>query len=83
MVDLSLLKGSFSVLVKTLDSKHVVKEAALTVKKKLPAVVLPYLGSISLQTRAKLRRSLKNIRNCCKWQVVFQNKTRLRNVFQF
>ena len=46
-------------------------------------LVLPYLGSISLQTRTKLKKSLKNILNCCKLQIVFKNKTRLGNNFHF
>ena len=44
-------------------------------------LVLPYLGSISLQTRTK--KSLKNILNCCKLQIVFKKKTRLGNNFHF
>ena len=37
----------------------------------------------SLQTRTKLKKSLKNILNCCKLQIVFKNKTRLGNKFHF
>ena len=48
---------------------HVVKETTLTVEKNSLVLVLAYLGSISLQTRA----SLKNILNCCKLQIVFKN----------
>ena len=62
---------------------HVVKETTLTVEKKSLVLVLPYLGSISLQTRTKLKKSLKNILNCCKLQIVFKNKTRLGNNFHF
>ena len=62
---------------------HVVKETTLTVEKKSLVLVLPYLASISLQTRTKLKKSLKNMLNCCKLQVVFQNKTRLGNNFYF
>ena len=43
----------------------------------------PYLGSIFLQTGTKLKKSLKNILNCCKLQIVFKNKTRLGNNFHF
>ena len=42
---------------------------------------LPYLGSRSLQTMIKLKKSLKKIINCWKMQIVFKNKTRLRNKF--
>ena len=44
---------------KFLDNIHIVKETTLTVEKKSLVLVLPYLGSISLQTRAKLKKSLK------------------------
>ena len=36
-----------------------------------------------LQTRAKLKKSLKNILNCCKTQIMFKNITKLGNVFHF
>ena len=62
---------------------HVVKETTLTVEKKPLLLVLPYLGLISLQTRTKLMKSLKNILNCCKLQIVFKNKARLGNNFHF
>ena len=68
---------------KFLDNIHIVKETTLTVEKKSLVLVLPYLGSITLQTRTKLKRSLKNILNCCKLQIVFKNKTRLGNNFHF
>ena len=57
--------------------------SALIVEKKPLVLLLPYLGSISLQTRAKLKKSLKNILNCCKLQIVFKNKTTLGNKFHF
>ena len=66
-----------------MDNIHVVKEITLVVEKKPPALVPPYLGSISLQTRTKLKKSLKNILNCCKLQIVFKDKTRLGNNFHF
>ena len=64
-----------------MDHIHVVKETTLTVEKKSLVLVHSYLGSISLQTRTKLKKSLKNILNCCKLQIVF--KTRLGNNFHF
>ena len=51
--------------------------------KKTLVLALPYLGSISLQTRTKLKKSLKNILNSCILQIVFKNKTRLGNNFHF
>ena len=66
---------------KFMDNIHVVKETTLTVEKKPLVLLLPYLGSIYLQTRTKLKKSLKNILNCCKVQIVFKSKTRLGNNF--
>ena len=48
---------------------HVVKETTLTVGKKHLVLVLPYFGSISLQFRTKLNKSLKNILNYCELQI--------------
>ena len=62
---------------------HVVKETTLAFEENPFVLFLPYLGSISLQTRTKLKKSLKNILNCCKLQIVLKNKTRLDNNFHF
>ena len=66
-----------------MDNIHVVKEITLVVEKKPPALVPPYLGSISLQTRTKLKKSLKNILNCCKLHIVFKNQMGIGNNFHF
>ena len=50
-----------------MDNIYVVKETTLTVEKKPLVLVLPYLRSISLQTRTKLKKSLKTsliVLNC-------------------
>ena len=65
-----------------MDNIHVVKEITLAVEKKPLFLVFLYL-SISLQTRTKLKKSLKNILNCCKLQIVFKNKISLGNNFHF
>ena len=39
---------------------HVVKGTTLTAEKKPLVLVLPYLGSISLQTRTKLKKPLNH-----------------------
>ena len=64
-----------------MDSKNVVKETTLTVEKMPIVPVIIYLGLLSLQIRTKLKKSLKNILNCCKLPTVFKNKTRLGNNF--
>ena len=66
-----------------MDNMHLVKETTLTGEKKPLILLLPYIGSISFQTWTKLKKSLKNILNCCELQLVFKNKTRLGNNFQF
>ena len=72
-----------SALKKLMDNMYVVKEIILTAEKNPLVLVLAYLDSISLQTRTKLKKSLKNILNCCKSQVVFKYKTRLGISFHF
>ena len=44
-----------------LDNKERIQEKAITVPKEPFFLVLPYLGTLSLQTRTKLRKSLKSI----------------------
>ena len=51
---------------------HILKEKVPTVQKKGLRLVIPYLGSISLQTRTKLQTSIKGVLNCCKLQVIFK-----------
>ena len=66
-----------------LDNKCRIQEKVITVPKKTLFVVLPYLGPLSLQTRTKLRKSLKDIRNCCKLQIVFKSQNKLAKAFRF
>ena len=66
-----------------MDNIRVVKETTLAVEKKPLVLVHPCFGLISLQTKAKLKKSSKNILNCCKMQIMFKNKTRLGNNFHF
>ena len=46
-------------------------------------LVLPYLGPLSLQTRTKLRKSLKGILNGCMLQIVFKSQNKLAKGFHF
>ena len=46
-------------------------------------LVLRYLGSISLQTRTKLQKSIKGVLNCCKLHVIFKSQNKLCNRFHF
>ena len=45
--------------------------------------VLPYLRSLPLQTRTQLKKSLEDICNCCKLQIVFKSQNKSANVFRF
>ena len=49
-----------------MDNINVIKETTLTIERKPLVLVLTYRGSISLQTRTNLKKSLKNILNFCK-----------------
>ena len=51
------------------------------VEKKTLFSSLPYLGETSLQTRTKLRKSLKGLLNPCKLQIVFKSQRKLSNIF--
>ena len=58
------------------------REKVITVPKKTLFLDLPYLGPLSLQTRNKLRKSLKSIFNCCKLQIVFKSQNKLAKAFR-
>ena len=66
-----------------LDNKYRVREKVITVPKKTLFLVLSYLGPLSLQTRTKLRKSIKGILNCCKLQIVFKSQNKLAKAFHF
>ena len=59
-----------------------IREKVITVPKKTLFLDLPYLGPLSLQTRNKLRKSLKSIFNCCKLQIVFKSQNKLAKAFR-
>ena len=48
-----------------MDNIHVVKETTLIAEKKPLGLVLPYLRSISLETRNKLSKPLKGTLKFC------------------
>ena len=66
-----------------LDGIHILKEKVPAVEKKPLRLVLLYLGSISLQTRTKLQKSIKGVLNCCKLQVYFKSQKKLCTKFHF
>ena len=44
-----------------INETHILRGKVSTVEKKPPQLVLPYLGTVSLQTRTKLQNSIKEI----------------------
>ena len=66
-----------------LNRIHVLKEKVPAVEKKSLRLAFPYLGTISMQTRTKLQKSIKGILNCCKLQVIFKSQNKLCNDFCF
>ena len=58
-----------------------IQEKLITGPKKPLFSVLPYLGSLPLQTRTKLRKSLKGILHRCKLQIVCKSLSKLSNAF--
>ena len=68
---------------KIVDNLFIKRLQLITFEKKNLFLSLPYLSEISLQTRTKLRKSLKSMVNSCKLQIVFKSQRKLSNVFRF
>ena len=66
-----------------LNRIHILKEKIPTVEKKPLWLVLPDLGTISLQIRTKLQMYIKGVLSCCKSQVIFKSQNKLCNNFCF
>ena len=66
-----------------LNRIHILKEKVPTVENKPLRLVLSYLGTISLQTRPTLQKSIKEVLNCCKLQVIFKIQNKICNNFCF
>ena len=66
-----------------LDRTHILQEKIYIVEKKLLRLALLYLGTISLQTRTKLLKSIRGVLNCCKLQVICNSQNKLCNNFCF
>ena len=69
--------------LKVIDNVLTESPVNLTVEKHLLILSLLFLGDISLQLRTKLRKSFKNISNCCKVQNVYKSQRRLSSQFRF
>ena len=77
---LSFIDDRFKTFV---DKLFVKRPQLITGRKKTLFLSLPYLGEISLQTRTKLRKSLKGLLNSCKLEIFFKIQRNLSNVFHF
>ena len=60
-----------------------VKPVVHTVPKKEVTLILPFLGSVSLNIRTSLQCLFHDKLPHCKLKVIFTARTRLRNFFQF
>ena len=65
-----------------LDNKYRIQEKVTTVPKKTLFLVLLNHEQLSLETRTKLRKSLKVMLNCCKLQIVFKSQNKLAKAFR-
>ena len=52
---------------------HILKERVSIVEKRSLRLFLPYLETVSLQTRTKLQKSIKVVLNCCKLQIILKS----------
>ena len=52
---------------------HILKERVSIVEKRSLRLFLPYLETVSLQTRTKLQKSIKVLLNCCKLQIILKS----------
>ena len=65
-----------------INKSFIKKPLSYDVLKKKIAIVLPYLGKLSLEIRKRLVNMLLNI-PCCKLQFIFRSKRRLRKILHF
>ena len=68
---------------KFLDKLYVPKQIVLTVPKKELLVVLPLLGTFSLNLRKRLYKAASKLLPQCNIKVIFQFKNRLSSLFKF
>ena len=68
---------------KVLDKLHILKQIVPTVPKKELLVVLPYLGTFSLNLRKHLYKSVSKSLPQCNIKFIFQSKNGLRSFFKF
>ena len=52
---------------------HILKERVSIVEKMSLRLFLPYLETVPLQTRTKLKKFIKMVLNCCKLQIILKS----------
>ena len=62
---------------KFVNKLFIKKDLTFIVPKKESTFVLPYLGKLSLDLRARLRRTIERDLPYCKLKVIFRSKCRL------
>ena len=65
------------------DILHVPKQIVLTVPKRELLVVLPFLGTFSLNLRKRFYKSVSKSLPQCNIKVIFQSENRLNDLFKF
>ena len=79
----NLINNCFETL---LIKKRRIQKKLTTLLKNSLLPALPYHVPLPLQIRTRLRKSLKDILSCCKWQTVFKSlkkKKKIVNAFRF
>ena len=66
-----------------LNKLHNPKKVVTTVEKKSLLIVLPYLGTISQQTKRSLYKVISKTLPCCKLNIVYKSSCRLSSFFRF
>ena len=68
---------------KVLDKLYVPKQIVSTVSKRELLVVIPFLGTFSLNLRKRLYKSVSKSLPQCNIKVIFQSKNRFSSLFKF
>ena len=74
----NFIDTSFKLFLSTIDIKKIIKKRLIQLKKMYLQLFLLHLGTTSLQTRAKLQKSIKGVLNCCKLQVILKIQVSLQ-----
>ena len=72
-----------SCIKKLLNKLYTPKLIFQTVSKNELFIILPYLGKVSLQTRSRLSKLIRQNLPFCKINVIFKSSIRMSNVFNF